>query len=193
MKIGFYVPCYREQIDIHVSYEQVRAERWCNSHGHELIPWHGTSTNVARLRNEAIKQAREFDCDRLIMVDADCYSNTVTGLLGNLMLSMDDTGAAACGAVFACRKGDRVNCEPAIKRRVYEGEVGTGAMLFDMRQLERLPLPWFVDELNEDGTERVCGEDIYCCRYLNECGFSTFVDYTIDTSHRAEVPLRVGI
>lgn len=185
MRIGVFVPAYRETVTVAHMYSRFRDQRWAIQRGHELLDFHMSSSTIAMSRNQAVKKAREWECDFLMMQDSDCGGIEQKSVLHRLMRTAQMNEAAVVGVPFIARSRDRVTCEPALANEVYEGEVGTGLVLFDMRKL-KADLPWFVEELSEDGTERVCGEDIGMCRYLAAGGHRVMVDYTVDTVHIAE-------
>lgn len=185
MRIGVFCPSYREQVAVAHMYSRFRDQRWATKAGHELLDFHAASCTVAMTRNWAVKKARELECHWLMMQDSDCGAIGQGSVLKKLISTATNNDAAVIGVPFVARTRDKVTCEPAHAGKIYEGEVGTGLVLFDMRRL-KAQLPWFVEQLSEDGTERVCGEDIGMCRYVASGGHKVMVDYTVDTVHIAE-------
>lgn len=185
MRIGVFAPAYRETFSAYHMYSRFRDQRWATNGGHELLDFHASSCTIAMTRNWAVKKAREMECDWLMMQDSDCGALGQGSVLSRLVRVATNNDAAVVGVPFIARSRDKVTCEPAQPGEIYEAEVGTGLILFDMRRLNA-ELPWFVEELSADGTERVCGEDIGMCRFIAAGGHKVMVDYTIDTVHIAE-------
>ena len=186
MRIGYYVPAYRETVTMAHVYTRLFDQTWASAKGYELAHFHSSSSNIAMQRNWAIKRARQEECNYLMMLDSDCGVEGHEPALKRMLYTMHNQDAALVGLPFIARTRDKVTAEPANPGRVYVGEVGTGCVLIDMGALEDVALPWFVDELTEDGTERKCGEDIHFCRKLEELGKTCIIDYTLPTIHIAE-------
>jgi hypothetical protein len=184
VRIGHFVPAYRQQVHVEVAMSMARDTSWAKAAGVEHCPFWVDASGIARARNLAVDTARRLDCDLLLMQDADCFGLPQVGsALGRLMRSMQSAGAAAVGAAFAVRNGASMNCEPARPGELYDGIVGTGLMLIDMRALAALPRPWFVHRDDETGTRVAVGEDVNFCRLVRAAGHRVSVDYTFPTGH----------
>lgn len=196
MKIGHFIPAYREVVRAQVAFNMLenlaslKAQEEAYGGHIEYYPWYRSSCHIVRSRNAALRTAIDRDYDFLLMQDSDCFLRMGHGGgLTHLLRTIGETSAAAVGAVFVCRDQGRVNCSPARPGRVYEGEVGTGLMLIDVRQAAAVEPPWFVLQLDETGEVVELSEDIYFCRRLRESGKRVVVDYTLPTGHVHETPL----
>lgn len=188
MRIGHYVPAYGQRVHVQVAMALAREAAWCEASGHQHVPFFTDIIGVDRARNTAAELAYRSGCDLLLMQDADTYAlpehnySAIRPLLAH--------GAAVVGAAYASRNRDRMNCEPARPGEVYEGVVGTGLMLIDLRKLAELPRPWFAYRVAADGMTVECGEDLHFCRLVKAAGHSVLVDYTIPTGHVASVTVQ---
>lgn len=189
MRIMHFIPAYRQTVRIQVAMCMMRSFAWAAPRGHEYTVRYMDSCSVEKARNSAVVMARRARCDLLLMQDADCWTPDKYAPLGMLWDAMQRTEATAAGAVFALRDGKRLNCEPVEQGRIYEGDVGAGLLLIDIRRLSDVDGPWFRRAFNADGTETVCGEDIYFTRRLRALGHRVVVDFTFPTCHGAAVTL----
>lgn len=187
MRIGHFIPAYRSQLHVQAAYSVVRDMAWARDAGHLLVPFFADMQPVTRARNWAVGFAREHSCDLLLMQDADVWAIGVSAL-GALYKSMARTEASAAGAMVMCRSRRTMNCEPARPGEIYDGEVGTGLLLVDLRRVS-LPEPWFRTEVSADGRGVVVGEDIGFCRAVVAAGGRVVVDGTIPTAHADQEPL----
>ncbi len=185
MKIAHFLPAYRSTVHAEVALSMAREATWCASNDWTHVPFYVDCTGIARARNIAIRTAYEAGCDLLLTQDADCFAlpKQTYSAIGHLWRVMHKHEAAVVGAAFLVRNGERVNCEPALPGEVYDGEVGTGLMLVDLRRLHDLPRPWFVQQDNADGSGVSVGEDIGFCRAVKSAGHRVLVDYSIATGH----------
>lgn len=177
MKVGLFTPAYRGRAEMLTGYEITRSVVWAIQAGHEIEPWTASGQPIHKTRNDAIKRARERGHDRLMMLDADCYSDTT--MLAHLMEAMDATGAAAVGAVFALRDGGTMNVTKQYPTELREVDgVGTGCLLIDMHKVpDDDPFDW-----------SDMGEDLHFCRYLRELGHKVYADFRNTTYHVGEIP-----
>lgn len=187
LRIGHFMPAYRERCHIQAAYSMLRELEWARERGHEFLPFYRASCNIARSRNYALESASALECDYLLMQDADCFVHPDHGAaLPTMIATLEEPSAVATALVFMCRDRKRLNCEPVREGERYPGEVGTGYMLIDTRKLRELepPDPWFrfVGDM---------GEDIAFCRTLAALGYPVIVDYTIPTVHAGEKNLLV--
>lgn len=180
MRIGLYVPCYRGTVRIEHMRAHVRNYDWALSNGHEVGEFDTQSCHIDPSRNEIVSLSIAHECDRLLMMDADVGVLTSHNALAHLMRRMDETGAAAVGAVVKCRTG-----EP----NVFDSgtSVGTGLMLVDLHQVRRIDGNWFTRRTSPDGTEVTCTGDIAFCRLLLSRGLTVVVDDALPTVHVGEV------
>jgi hypothetical protein len=188
MKIGHFIPAYRQDIKVTVAYSLAHDLVWAMQAGHDLQPFFADFGQIERARNWAVKHAIAKGCDLLLMQDSDVH--VICGGLGRLYRTMMQTSSSVVGALICCRDGEKMNAEPARPGEIYDGEVGTGLMLIDLRQVSKaLPLPWFSFKYNEDHTDIETGEDIAFCRAVTAAGLRVVVDATIETLHYDERPL----
>lgn len=189
MRIAHVVPAYGQRVHVSVAMAFAREAAWCEHEGHVHVPFFTDVIGVDRARNIAVSLAIKAGCDLLLMQDADTFAQPEHNYsaLCPLLATMRQQDAAAVGVAVASRNRDRMNCEPARPGEVYEGEVGTGLMLIDLRKLADMPRPWFVYQVADDGETVRCGEDLYFCRRVKAAGHKVLVDYTIPTGHVASV------
>lgn len=176
MKVGIWTPAYRYQVTVQHRDSVIADVVWAMSHGHEPSIWSASSVCLPRMRNQAIARAIDMGLDRLMMVDADVWGD---GVLGRLWAVMDEMGCALAGLAVPCRdprQGVVANCDPWTPGEVYEGQVGTGAVLIDVHQVAEVSPPWCVDVMSPDGCTRLVGHDIYLSRLLLDEGKSVMVD-----------------
>ncbi len=185
MRVGHFVPAYRSQVHAEVAMSLAREAAWCESKKWTHVPFYVDATGIARARNIAVEMAYRSRCDLLLMQDSDCFAlpDANYSAIAAMWRSMHNVGGHVLGLAIAVRNGDGMNCEPANPGHVYEGDVGTGLMLIDLRPLRDLPRPWFrqVDSASGDTVE--CGEDINFCRHVRAHGYRVWIDYTIPTGH----------
>ena len=184
MRVAHFVPAYRSTMHAEVAMGLARDAAWCASVGWDHAPFYADCNGIARARNLGLRTAQANDCDLLLMQDADTFALPTAGsALAHLFRNLRKSDAAVIGAAVLIRNGDGVNCEPATPGEVYDGEVGTGLMLIDLRKLASLPLPWFVQRDTADGCGVDVGEDIGFCRAVKAAGHRVLVDYSIPTGH----------
>jgi hypothetical protein len=184
VKVAHLLPAYRGTVHAEVAIGMSRDAIVCAERGWKHAPFLIDAHGVDRVRNMGVRFAYENECDLLLMQDADTFSlRPVFGSLEPLYRTMDKHNAAAVGAAVVVRNGERMNVEPAKPGESYEGEVGTGLMLIDLRKLRDLPRPWFRTLVKTDGETVHESEDIYFCRHLKAHGHKVIVDYTFPTGH----------
>ncbi len=184
MKVAHLLPAYRGAVHAEVAIGMSRDAIVCAERGWKHVPFLIDAHGVERVRNMGVRVAYENECDLLLMQDADTFSiKPAFGSLESLHRSMEKHGAAAVGAAVVVRNGERMNAEPAKPGESYEGEVGTGIMLIDLRKLADLPRPWFRTLVRADGETVQESEDIHFCRLLKAHGHKVVVDYTFPTGH----------
>lgn len=166
-----------------------REAAWCESSGHQHLPFFTDVIGVDRARNIAVSTALRAKCDLLLMQDSDTYALPEHGYsaIERLLATMLKHDAAVVGAAYAHRSGEKMNCEPARPGEAYEGTVATGLMLLDLRRLADMPRPWFQYRVADDGESVRLGEDLYFCARAKAAGHKVLVDYTIPTGHVASV------
>lgn len=184
MRVAHLLPAYRGTVHAEVAIGMSRDATVCAERGWKHIPFCIDAHGVERVRNMGVRIAYEHGADLLLMQDADTFAlQPAFGSLEPLWSTMERHDAAAVGAAVIVRNGERMNCEPARPGESYEGEVGTGLMLIDLRKLRDLPRPWFSTEVSSDGERVLCGEDIRFCRLLRSHGHRVIVDFSFPTGH----------
>jgi hypothetical protein len=189
VRIAHVVPAYGQRVHVQVAMAFAREAAWCESQGHMHVPFFTDMIGVDRARNVAVSTALRAKCDLLLMQDADTYAlpEHNYSALACLTVTMQQRDAAVVGAAVAHRSGDKMCCEPARPGEIYEGKVGTGLMLIDLRKLADMPRPWFVYAVADDGESVRIGEDLYFCQRVKAAGHRVLVDYTVATGHVASV------
>lgn len=184
MKVAHLLPAYRGTVHAEVAIGMSRDALVCAELGWKHVPFLIDAHGVERVRNMGVRIAYENQCDLMLMQDADTFAlQPAFGSLESMWRTMQKHGAAAVGAAVVTRNGTRMNVEPARPGESYEGEVGTGLMLVDLRKLRDLPRPWFRMVTRDDGETIQTSEDIYFCRLLKANGHRVVVDYTFPTGH----------
>jgi hypothetical protein len=186
VRIGYFIPAYRQDCHIEVAMDLARGVSWLGTtdyHGAQVVPFWVDATGIARARNLAVDIAYKHEFDALVMQDADCFTPGPTSTLEQLFTSLMVENAAVVGAAIAIRNGAGMNCDPAEPGALYEGDVGTGLMMIDLRRLRALPRPWFVHRDTPDGLTVARSEDIYFCQHVRAHGHRALVDYTFPTGH----------
>lgn len=181
MRVALFVPAYRGSVRI----EHMRTHEWNREYartaGIEIGTLDTHNLHIDEARNRACIDAMGHECDRILMMDADCgvASPHENVALRHLMRVMDETGAAAVGAAVLRRDG---------KPNVFDDgqSVGTGLMLVDLRQLAKIDPPWFQRRVSVDGSETSCTGDIAFCRLLRARGMRVVVDDQLPTIHVGE-------
>lgn len=185
MRIGHVIPAYGQRVHVQVAMALAREAAWCEANGHTHVPFFVDMIGVDRARNVAVSTALRVQCDLLLMQDADTYALPEHNY--SAIAALMRHGAAVVGCAVASRNRDRMNCEPARPGETYEGIVGTGLMLLDLRELAAVPRPWFRYQVAEDGESVAMGEDLYFCHRVREAGHRVVVDYSVPTGHVASV------
>lgn len=192
------VPAYRGRLHALVAQGMARDAHWCARSG-----WSYTSAyiNLGQLdvaRNNMVRAARDAGCDLLLMQDEDVFGADDVGVLERLVGTMQRTQAAVVGAVCRARDGKHVNCCVGASRQTglppdgavtFEGRVGTGAMLVNLRDLAAKPMPWFRFINSPDGLALAVGEDFGFCDDVRAAGHRVIVDAGIRTVHAEELSL----
>jgi hypothetical protein len=136
MKVAHLLPAYRGTVHAEVAIGMSRDAIVCAERKWLHVPFCIDAHGIDRVRNMGVRLAYEQGADLLLMQDADTFSvRPAFGSLESLWSTMEKHDAAAVGAAVAVRNGDTMNCEPARPGESYEGEVGTGIMLLDLRKL----------------------------------------------------------
>lgn len=184
LRIAHLLPAYRATVHPEVAIGMSRDATVCAERKWIHMPFCIDAHGIERVRNTGVRMAVERQADLLLMQDADTFAlPPAFGALDPLWQTMQKHDAAAVGAAVVVRNGQTMNVEPARPGESYEGEVGTGLMLIDLRKLADLPRPWFRTELHDDGERVRCSEDIAFCRLLKRAGHRVIVDYTFPTGH----------
>jgi hypothetical protein len=184
MKVAHLLPAYRGTVHAEVAIGMSRDAIVCAERGWKHVPFCVDAHGIDRVRNMGVRIAYDNGADLLLMQDADTFTIAPAfGSLEPLLATMEKHDAAAVGAAVVVRNGNTMNVEPARPGESYEGEVGTGLMLIDLRKLAELPRPWFRTTLHDDGERVRCSEDIGFCRLLKTHGHKVIADYTVQTGH----------
>ncbi len=183
MIVALAIPAYRQSVHARTAYCWAQDALTCAEFGWNPVLIWVDNSGIPRARNTIVKIAEEAGADLLLSCDSDSFALAPEGGLKHLWATMQRHNAAIVGAAMVTRNGSRMNCEPARPGESYEGEVGTGYYLADLRRLRDLPKPWFVHEDSDDGLNVKCGEDIHWMRLARKHGHTVIVDYTIPMGH----------
>jgi hypothetical protein len=179
MKIGHFIPAYRETLAIQTAHGAIRDALWAQDNGHELLPFSWSVTGIDRARNKAIKDALSMECDLLYTCDNDVFARPPVSGLASLFAAWEreDRPAVVGAAVITRTHALNVNAQ---------GDVGAAMLLIDLKQIATINPPYFVTLLSDDGTELACGEDFAFCRLLRANDLRVVLDTTTPTGHVAE-------
>lgn len=188
LKIMHFIPCYRSTLRIESAYSMVRDCTWAQRSGHEITPIYVAGWSVERARNHALRMAIDSKMDLLLMQDADVFADN--GLAELVFSWRGNAKPAVLGAPVPLRGKDAVNCLPYLPGEVFDGVVGAGLLLIDVKQLANIQPPWFTVRYTEDGTGIDCGEDIGFCRLVRDAGLRVLIDARIKTGHVGDAVMR---
>lgn len=194
MRVGFWVPSYRETLPMRLVRQKDLDNAAIRDAGHEYRWWWSSSSDIARMRNEALEHARQFEIDYLMMQDDDIYCPEDTSPMRRLLETAEQTGATITGAICGLRRIniDRVapNCRPFESAgEAYEAErIGTGMVLIDVRQVSKMAKtyagPWFGRTYHDDRQSRAdYGEDFFFCELVRGLGGKVVIDARVQTVH----------
>lgn len=194
MKIGFWVPTYRETLPMRLVRQKDIDTAAVRDAGHEYRWWWSSSSDIARMRNEALERARELELDYLMMQDDDIYCPEDASPMLRLLETAQSTGATITGAICGLRRIrlDQVapNCRPFVgDGTAYEAErIGTGMVLIDVAQVNRMAEqytgPWFGRTYHDGRQTRAnYGEDFFFCEIVRGLGGKVVIDGCIQTVH----------
>jgi hypothetical protein len=193
VRVGFWIPTHREQLPCRLVRQKDLDTAAIRDAGHEYRWWWSSSSDIARMRNEALERARDARLDFLLMQDDDIYCPEETSPLLRLVETAERESAAIVGAICGLRRIrlDQIapNCRPLHVGQVYEGErVGTGMMLIDVRAITALAReyegPWFGRTYHDARQTRAdYGEDFFFCEVVRGLGGKLVIDGSIETVH----------
>ncbi len=185
MKIGHFTPSYTPITAGQVA-QILREEDTLHGRlGYDYEWWSEECSDVVKVRNRALQRAIDIGCDYLCMQDSDIWSKSNIGAIAPMLVTARETGAAMVAAICGLRRDPPVaNVSPSKPGEVYEAsKAGTGLVLIDCEQAEKLERPWFGKEWSEDGCEITLGEDIWFCKRLSDAGQTLWVDGRVPTTH----------
>lgn len=189
MKIGHFTPSYTPICPGLTAQTHREAATLCDRLGYTYQWWDSCNSDIARVRNIALKRAIDTGCDYLCMQDSDIWSKSSIGAIAPMLATARETGAAMVAAICGLRRDPpSANVEPAKPGEVYEAtKVGTGLVLIDCKQVEDMLEEdggkAFDRTLSEDGCDIEVGEDIYFSRRLRKAGLQIYVDGRVPTTH----------
>jgi hypothetical protein len=194
VRVLHFIPAYGSRVHAALLSDVLATMVAADAAGDEYALQYVDLQPVTRARNLAVRTAQRGAFDLLLMQDADVYgADPRDPLYTYLRESLLANEAAAVGAAVAKRSDGSPNCTPCHAGEVFDGEVGTGLMLIDLRRLEGLPLPWFEYETTTDGAECQVGEDIHFCRLLAAHGHRVLVDARAETIHVGDAPYKFSL
>lgn len=197
MKIGHFIPAYRQTIHPSVADQREQEAIWAKTHAHSWVSAWLDVANGDLARNRAMAMFAAHEVDYLMMQDSDLWACNpdnplqAVAALPALLETAQRTGAALVGAICGLRRSNApANVYPFKPGEVYAADrVGSGMILIDMRQVAKIGEtyqgPWFARTHSDDRcTELDVGGDIFFCEVLRGHGCALFVDGTIATSHQ---------
>lgn len=186
MRIGHFVPSYRPICD-GLSAQLVREySTLAHRLGYDYRYWAEETSDIVILRNCALRQAIEWDCDYLCMQDSDIWSKSSVGAIALMLETARRYGAAMVAAICGLRRQPPApNVQPYKPGEVYRAEkAGTGLVLIDCKQVAELPQrQWFGRAYGDYGCTTELGEDIWFSKELVAAGLSIYADGRVPTTH----------
>jgi hypothetical protein len=200
LKIGVFVPAYRQVEHPGVGRQLALEERYAAEFGYELVQAWDDVNGIDMSRNRALELARENSLDYLYMQDNDNFSEWA--VIPSLLETMLREGAGAergpdarqpCAAVAAIyplrRQGQVASVYPCRPGEIYEAErVATGMLLISIAAINAIAAtydgPWFRRSYTDRRETTVHeGGDVFFSRLLMEHDFRVWVDGTLKTHH----------
>lgn len=192
-KIGYWVPCYRQNLTIQLAYQMLRDTMVLSAAGHGVHHWFNDSTDLTAARNEALERAMADGHDYLLMQDSDIYCpKGDMSPLAELLKTMQKTGATMVSSVCGLRRIELSKVEWNVKplaKGEYEADCfGTGMVLIDVAKVkeiaEQYDGPWFARTYSDARhSQQDIGHDIFFCRVLTGHGHKLWVNADIPTVH----------
>lgn len=185
MRIAMWVPQYSPMTE-GTWVTSLLDHAWALDAGHQVHVVRAQGQPLDMVRNRAVAQALEAQCDLLYMVDADTWADHSGSPLEQLVDTLETTDAAVAGAVVPLNNGRSLNATPAEVNEVVETErIGAAMLLIDLRKLAAMDYsgPWFKTTLTGDGLSVQESEDVHFCRVVREHGGTLFANCQIPTNH----------
>lgn len=188
MRVAHFTPSYKPICDGQTA-QLLREHDSLNRRveGYEYMWWSLELSDIARVRNLALQQAIDWECDFLVMQDSDVYSKASIGAIPLLLETAASSDATIVAAIVGLRREPHTaNVEPCNPGQVYKAEkCGTGLVCIDVNQVKAWNYdgPWFKFIYNQRGTECEVGEDIFFSQLVTEMGGSIWVDGRVPTTH----------
>jgi len=186
MKIGLYWPAYNRRLMPEVAMMALREQKWCIENGHELVPYWFNIASIPAAFNRGIEEAYSLGCDLLFFNTTDCFSPEFE-VLKQLIADLEEHDASSVGIPCLTRTVNINTQVPCTPNTIYEGVVANTLMLLDLRKLIDLPMPWFVDVMNADGTSRKISQDIYFAEHMRDHGHKCMVEFRIPSVNLGEM------
>lgn len=155
---------------------------------------------IAQVRNDLVKQAREFGCTHILMMDTD---QTYQSDMVLKMVNHAKNGLKVVGGVVhrryppfdACLfRGELHKYLHVQDELIYSGDLitvdatGCGCIMYDMSLFDEITYPWFETWQSEE-TGKLVGEDIDFCWKLRQRGIDIHVDTSIQCGHLSQMEI----
>jgi GT2 family glycosyltransferase len=158
---------------------------------HELYHVIWNSCYVHENRTILVNMARDEKCDAIFFVDSDMAFHNQTL---NKLIAVDKPVVGAdynhrhfpleSTVKFADESGHLISKRkdefPKVPFRCFG--VATGCMLIKMDVFDKIDIPWFDFEYDEQG-KVATGEDIFFCKQLYNKGIEVWCDPTVEIGH----------
>lgn len=193
--VAHFVPAYRGRLHARVAQSMARDAGFAARAGWSYTTMFVDLGRIDLARNNAVAHALEINADVLLMQDEDTFAIDEASPLERLWSTMRSQGAAVVGALVRVRggvvlrngtAGVVLNCRgdmPADNVVTWDGAVGTGLMLIDLRATREVPRPWFSFATSRDGLRTELGEDLAFCERVQAAGLRVVVDAGLTTVH----------
>lgn len=193
MKVGYFVPAYRQNEHAYLRMQAVVEERASVKAGYEVSPWWIDCGDIAQARRIALHHSVEHGHDYLLMQDSDIYVPDGRSAIVPMLETAQKHNAAAVAAICGLRRIRAESVQPNVlpfkPGEVYEAEkAGTGLMLIDVgwvrERYDEYTGPWFERTWKDERHLQLdTGEDIFFCKIVRAMGGSLWVDGRVHTVH----------
>lgn len=148
-----------------------------------VVKWgYYRSSALPQNRHNLVRMAQKADASHILFLDDDMTfpPNTLERLLAanKPIVSTNCTTRTVPVITTAIKDDKRIMSEGRSGLEEVD-QVGMAVMLINLKVFDRIPLPWFKFDWDEEYPETYCSEDIYFCRKANQAGFRVWIDHDL--------------
>lgn len=140
------------------------------------------SSNVVQNRHNLVRSAQKLKSSHILWLDDDMTfpPDTLERLLKHKLpiVGANCTTRALPIIPVAVKNNERI---PSAGKSGVEriDQVGLAVMLTETSVFDRVPLPWFLMEWDQQYPDTYCSEDMYFCRKAKKAGFQVAIDHDL--------------